>query len=452
MKTYKEVILSDIQETFKDFACQPILFVGSGLSRRYFGAPNWEGLLIELAKRCPEIKQPIAYYKQRKGELIDIGQEFANIYQEWAWGIGKRNFPDELFNADQPRDIYIKWSVSEILKALTPTSRDQITSPAMRHEVEALFQIQPHAIVTTNYDSFLELMFPDYEPIIGQQILRREYATIGEIFKIHGCVTKPETMILTRDDYERFGRTQKYISAKLVAQLSEHPVLFAGYSATDPNICNILADVDEILSPGGGLIENMYFLEWDEQFRDNADYSREKLLPVGEHRSIKVKSIRASNFDWVFEGFATRAPLENVNVKLLRALMARVHQLIRVDIPRQAVQVDYTTLQSALNATNDGLKLLGIAPLDSQTTINANYPYTLTEVAVKLGYRGWNQAQALIEQVRLDTGKDIKASDNPYHTAVARGNSKPLHKYSDRVIGLLTLAKQGKPYQVEGVP
>lgn len=41
-----------------------------------------------------------------------------------------------------------------------------------QQEIELLREIQPHSIITTNYDRLLETIFPDYEPIIGEEVLR----------------------------------------------------------------------------------------------------------------------------------------------------------------------------------------------------------------------------------------------------------------------------------------
>jgi hypothetical protein len=39
-------------------------------------------------------------------------------------------------------------------------------------------------------------------------------------------------------------------------------VLFVGYSATDPNIRGILSDIDEALHVSGGVITNVFLVEW----------------------------------------------------------------------------------------------------------------------------------------------------------------------------------------------
>ena len=47
---YVEEITEDITNTVQEYGVQPILFIGSGLSKRYMGAPSWEELLSYLGR------------------------------------------------------------------------------------------------------------------------------------------------------------------------------------------------------------------------------------------------------------------------------------------------------------------------------------------------------------------------------------------------------------------
>jgi len=96
--------------------------------------------------------------------------------------------------------------------------------------------IRPHALITTNYDQFLEVGFPEYQPVIGQSIIQGTQTLTGEIFKVHGCVSDYPSLVFTHEDYEEFARKKKYLSAKLLTYFSEHPLLFVGYSVSDHNI------------------------------------------------------------------------------------------------------------------------------------------------------------------------------------------------------------------------
>jgi len=42
---YIEDVSDDIKTCLEGMGCQPILFVGSGLTKRYISGPNWEELL-----------------------------------------------------------------------------------------------------------------------------------------------------------------------------------------------------------------------------------------------------------------------------------------------------------------------------------------------------------------------------------------------------------------------
>lgn len=211
-KQYQDEVTADIAEVLSNAECQPILFVGSGFTKRYAGGPNWEELLIKVAATCPMIDKDFAYYKQKyEGDLRKIGSVFTDIYREWAWAKAKSKFPSSYFTTQSSSDIFIKHTISEILKNLGPNAKGSYGSPALNAEIQALKNISAHAIITTNYDEVIEPLFPGYERIIGQQILRKSYLAIGEIFKIHGCRSDPASIVINEADYKRFEEDHKYL-------------------------------------------------------------------------------------------------------------------------------------------------------------------------------------------------------------------------------------------------
>ncbi|OBX34997.1 hypothetical protein A8U91_04060 [Halomonas elongata] len=156
---YKEDMTDDIATCLDSMGVQPILFVGSGMSQRYFGGPNWNDLLKALAEECPILDKSYAYYKQKNNSLIEVGAEFSEAYREWAWGEGSDQFPEELFTDSQPPDIYFKHKVSEYFEEVISPDFDQVFAGDFSEEIEALKSIRPHALITTNYDRFFEQVF-----------------------------------------------------------------------------------------------------------------------------------------------------------------------------------------------------------------------------------------------------------------------------------------------------
>jgi len=303
-RDYKTQIHADIEDCVSRMACQPILFIGSGLSKRYFSGPSWDELLHTLAEGCPLIDKDYAYYKQTLKSHIAVGEEFARLYQQWAWDKGKNQFPMDMFSENVSEQAYIKYAIAQHIQSVTPAALSVVSGEELQSEISALQSIRPHAVITTNYDRFLEMVFPEYQPIIGQKIIHGSPVLFGEIFKIHGCVSDYNSLVFTQQDYDEFMRKKKYQSAKLLTYFSEHPLLFLGYSASDPNIRAILSDIDEAIprpGPSGAVIPNIYILEWRKD--KQADYvpPREKLIAIEEGRSVRIKSIETDEFQWVFE-------------------------------------------------------------------------------------------------------------------------------------------------------
>lgn len=455
-KQYQQEVMADIASVLAAASCQPILFIGSGFTKRYAGGPNWEELLRELAASCPLIDKDFAYYKQAfGGDLKRIGSVFSDLYREWAWNKGKGKFPPEYFTEAHASDIFIKHAISELLKDLGPKcGKGSYGSPELDAEIAALKAISAHAVVTTNYDELIESLFPEYERVVGQQVLRKPYLAIGEIFKIHGCISHPLSIVLNEADYLRFQDDHKYLSAKLLTYFVEHPLVFIGYRAEDPNIKEILYDVDRMVRANFQLVPNIYILEWDPSITDKSYPARDKVLSVAPDTNIRIKCITASSFEWVFRAFGQAGNLEKLNTKLLRALMARAVELVRSSIPKKHIEIDFKTLDHAVSTGESFAKLFGVTSIADPSQVNLNYRYTLSQVAEELGFTYWSKAHDLIQIVKSQTGFDMKASDNKYHITMRVGKAEKsvTNKYSEAAVDLLRAVLKGEKYTPDTGP
>jgi hypothetical protein len=234
----------------------------------------------------------------------------------------------------------------------------------------------------------------------------------------------------------------------LLTYFLEHPLLIVGYGAQDPNVLSILRDIDEILASPGSLVPNIFYVIYDTNISSESKPPRDMLIDLGGGASMRVNALYANDYSWIYSAFSANESLENVNPKVLRALLARTYDLVRHDIPRMGVQVDFATLEQAVASDGSLPKLLGITGLGEADMFNAAYPYTLTAVAKKLGFKTWHHADQLNEKISQQKKVNVKASDNQYHIKVKAGDKSEFNKYSEAFVELLRKVMSGQQYEV----
>jgi hypothetical protein len=287
----------------------------------------------------------------------------------------------------------------------------------------------------------------EYEAIIGDRVIKYNMNSFGEIFKIHGSVSDVKSMVLVQRDYKEFLLRKKYISAKLLTYFAEHPVFVFGYRFNDPNIVSILEDVGELIADEEGLIKNIFYVKWDPEAETKSSLPDMHFIGSGA-KQYRVRAIITAQLEWVYNALASDQELKSINTKLVRSLAARAYKLIRSDIPRGTVEVDYDVLERVAESETELPKLLGIVQANNT---NLTHPFVLTQIGQKLGFPSWHGASKLLDAVKRQTGIDIRASDNRYHCKVRIGSGKKseTRKWSTATVDLLSKVKAGNAYDVK---
>jgi len=128
--------------------------------------------------------------------------------------------------------------------------------------------------------------------------------------------------------------------------------------------------------------------------------------------------------------------------------LARTYNLVRCDIPRKRVEVDFETLEHAVTVDGELGKIYGFATVGDATKVNAQFPFSLTQVAELLGFLSWHSANQLLDRVKRESGKDIKSTDNKYHINIKAGVVMTTHKYSQECVDLLEKVKNSQEYEI----
>ncbi|MEQ9567429.1 MAG: hypothetical protein RLN85_16705, partial [Pseudomonadales bacterium] len=157
-------------------------------------------------------------------------------------------------------------------------------------------------------------------------------------------------------------------------------------------------------------------------------------------RSVRVKLIVASDFQWVFDAFKSPETLNSIPPNIMRAILHRSYDLVRSDLPRTKLEVDFDFLERKLENQDEFAELFGITTISNPSLVSAKFPYSITELGKKMGGNGWHAADSLMKIVKRDTGVDIKKGDTKFHQKMKVNNTE-FHKYSEEALELLERVK-----------
>ena len=264
-----ENMKNKISNIVSSFSQLPYLFIGTGLSMRYSTAPSWDDLLKEIWKVINEGNEKEYKFFIRRVEH-ELGQDFDELDpDEKKYNLNPviaskirelfnnkfyedNNFKNKIFIDDEIEIIIdnkydpFKYFISKQIGTLKIKDDKIVQDETLCLKAN---QNKIAGIITTNYDSLLERIFPDFSAILGNEsLLIANTENLFNIYKIHGSNQNPNTIVITKEDYDYFLGKLKYLSAKLLTLFVEHPIIFIGYSISDVNIRSILKEISICLS------------------------------------------------------------------------------------------------------------------------------------------------------------------------------------------------------------
>lgn len=316
----------------------PALFIGSGISRRYLeNYPQWDELLNLLRKQIGITE--IAYSaKKNKIKISDPSITESELNQSLA-----DYLRDTFLNKIETNkiDVFSLFTEEEINNCINGTDYFKMLiaknistykiKEDMKNELDLFRSISSKisTVFTTNYDLFLQQeVFNSFKVYEEQnKYYFRESTGYGELYKIHGCVTKPNHMIICKNDYKNFNDNLKIVSSKLLNTLLDFPLIFMGYSLEDENIKQILSDF--INSFDYEIIQDVkkYIILVEYTKGQDKLIQGEKQFTSINGKSIIVTTIKTDNYSAIYNYINEITP--SASAYELRKYSAMVAQIIQ---------------------------------------------------------------------------------------------------------------------------
>lgn len=290
----------------------PVLFVGSGISKRYlYKYPNWN----ELLRLSFEKVNPDPFYFQKNYDQLsrsglsdfEINTSLATIIEnDFNAAFFDRKIKLNIGNPKNPtwakRGISpYKMFLSSFFKKMTLNRNPQLSEEIKKFR---LLKNKVSAVITTNYDSFLEkeIFNSDFKVFTHQnELFSADSYNIAEIYKIHGSASDASSIVITKHDYDLFFESRKLIIAKMMTLFAESPIVFLGYSFTDENIQSIITEFLSCLTDVElkDIAEHFIFISYKKGEFDLHEVKRTITTVSGDQ--IPITEIETDNYSKVFD-------------------------------------------------------------------------------------------------------------------------------------------------------
>ena len=335
----------NLEEMVNSFNTNPFLFVGSGITRRYYNLPNWKSLLEIFIHKITNDEFAFASYENKAKALIKNENELypkiadlveCDFNKSWFENIkGIRTLDETLLkkvreNGVSPFKAEIAMYIKNNSNVVTEYSQ----------EIEKLKNISVKSIcgiITTNYDNFFEENFDGYKRYVGQEeLIFSGIQGIAEIYKIHGTVEAPESIVINSKDYEEFNSKGCYLASKLMTIFMEHPIIFLGYSISDINIQNILESIMKCLtSEKVSILKNRFiFVEYDQDI-EKIEMS-EHTIQI-ESKFLEMTKIKLKDFSILYDALSEKK--NKIPAKILRYYKEELYKFVINNEPTNTIKV-----------------------------------------------------------------------------------------------------------------
>lgn len=321
----------NINDFVRNYKNHPVLFVGTGFSLRYLTESfSWDALLkrviVDLSGNVEDYFD-IRYRHQHDGKVNyeKVASDIEKLFNDAV--SGDRHGPFAFINDEFYRDMEAGGSGRSRFKMyLAHLLKSTEYKDGVEEEIKLLTKARKNigSIITTNYDLLIEKIF-EFNPLIGNNILLSN--PYGSVYKIHGCVTDSEGMIITEKDYHKFNQEYELIRAQLLSLFIHNPIIFIGYSISDSNIKDILKTifscVDHRTEMAERIRRNFLLVEYDAG--SDSDEVVEHDIDIEGLSTIRINKIKTDAFSKIYSSISNLLlPVSAMDIRKVQSVWGTI--------------------------------------------------------------------------------------------------------------------------------
>lgn len=202
---------------------QLVVFVGAGVSKNS-DLPTWWELVKRFADEIDYKRCTFCNKREEKCQEEECKECYEYTQDEYL------RIPEYYYQNDESEGHF------DYFKLIQDTLQSHKRSNPID---DVIFDLLPHHIITTNYDSLLEkssnLNAQLYTVVCKDSDLLSK-SKEHYIIKMHGDLNEPDSIVLKESDYLDYEQKHTLISTFIRALLINHTFLFLGYSLNDYNL------------------------------------------------------------------------------------------------------------------------------------------------------------------------------------------------------------------------
>lgn len=331
---YKLWASMNINEFCNQYKTHPVLFVGTGISMRYFrNSSTWEDLLKGIVVDYSGNEEHYYDIKARCQTTGGRGYDYPKL-----GGLVEAEFNDISSKDRNGKYKEINDAFYQLMRKGEQISRFKILiskifskleyKDGVEEELAELKKARKNvgSVITTNYDDLIEKVF-EFNPLIGNDILLSN--PYGSVYKIHGCIKHPGHIIITDKDYETFESRYELIRAQLLSLFIHNPIIFLGYNMGDDNIKKILKTIFAYVVPNTDLAEqikkNFLLVEYS-LGSDNIVVQEHDIDIGGISGTIRINKLVTDNFTALYQAIAgLNLPISAMDVRKVQTIVKEIY-------------------------------------------------------------------------------------------------------------------------------